>query len=95
MYGSEAWCLKASEMGNLQRTERSAVRAKCGVQLKDRKSSKDLMLNETIDRWTTFPLIRERDTNVLNLVVSQTNEGGQSHLHFVAALSGPQNRIAT
>ena len=27
LYGSEAWCLKESEMGILQRTERSMVRA--------------------------------------------------------------------
>ena len=33
-YGSEAWCLKESEMGILQRTERSVVRAMCGEQLK-------------------------------------------------------------
>ena len=35
LYGSEAWCLKKSKMGILQRTERSMVRAMCGVQLKD------------------------------------------------------------
>ena len=54
LYGSEAWCLKESEMGILQRTKRSRVRAMCGVQLKDRKSSTDLMfmqgLMETIDQ---------------------------------------------
>ena len=54
LYGSEAWCLKESDMGILQRTERSMVRAMCGVQLKDRKRSTDLMfmlgLNETIDK---------------------------------------------
>ena len=37
LYGSEAWCVRESEMGFLQRTERSMVRAMCGVQLKDRK----------------------------------------------------------
>ena len=30
MYGSEAWCLKESEIGILRRTERSMVRAMCG-----------------------------------------------------------------
>ena len=39
-YGNEEWCLKGSEMGILQRTERSVVRAMCGVQLKDGKRSK-------------------------------------------------------
>ena len=32
VYGSEAWCLKESEKGILRRTERSMVRAMCGVQ---------------------------------------------------------------
>ena len=55
LYRSEAWwCLKEGDMGILQRTERSMVRAMCGVQLKDRKRSTDLMsmlgLNETIDQ---------------------------------------------
>ena len=43
LYGREAWCLKESEMGILQRTERFLVRGMCGVQLKD-KRSKELML---------------------------------------------------
>ena len=33
--GSEAWCLKESEMEILHRTERSMVRVTCGVQLED------------------------------------------------------------
>ena len=53
LYGCETWCLKESEMVMLQRTERSMVRAMCGVQLKDRKTSTDLMfmlgLKEAID----------------------------------------------
>ena len=60
-------------MGILQRTERSIVRAVCGVQLKDRKRSKDFMLmlgmNETIDQlamansvhWYGHVLRREDD----------------------------------
>ena len=35
--GSEAWCLKESEMGILRMTETSMVRAMCEVQLKDNK----------------------------------------------------------
>ena len=42
------------DMGILQRTERSMVRAMCGFQLKDRKRSTDLMfmlgVNETMDQ---------------------------------------------
>ena len=56
LYGSEAWCLKESEMGVLRRTERSMVRAMCRVQLKHRKRSTELMfmlcLSETIDQLT-------------------------------------------
>ena len=52
LYESEAWRLKESEMGILRRIGRSIVRAMCGVQLKDRKKSTDVMfmlgLNETI-----------------------------------------------
>ena len=43
LYGSEAWCLKESEMGILQGTERSIVRVMCVVQLNDRKRSTDLI----------------------------------------------------
>ena len=43
LHGSEAWCLKESEMGILQWTETSMVRAMCGVQLKDKKRYTDLM----------------------------------------------------
>ena len=49
-----SWCLKENEMGVLRRTERSIVRAMCGVQLKDRKRSTELTymldLKETIDQ---------------------------------------------
>ena len=38
LYGSQAQCQKKYEIGILQRTERSKVRAICGVQLKDKKS---------------------------------------------------------
>ena len=44
LYRSEAWCLNESEMWHLRRMEWFMVRAMCGVQLKDRKISKDLML---------------------------------------------------
>ena len=44
LYGSETWCLKESEIGILRRTERSMVRAMCGVQLKYRNRLTDLIL---------------------------------------------------
>ena len=54
LYGSEEWYLKESEMVIFKRTERSTVRAMCGVQFKDRKRSTDLMfmlgLTETTDQ---------------------------------------------
>ena len=37
LYGSESWCLNEGMIGVLRRTERSMVRAMCGVQHKDRK----------------------------------------------------------
>ena len=71
LYGSEAWCLKESEMGILLSTERSMVRAMCRLQLKKRYM--DLMfifgLNETMDQlakansvhWYGHVLRREDD----------------------------------
>ena len=44
LYGGGAWCLNDREMGVLRRTERSMVSAICGVDLKDRKRSIDLIL---------------------------------------------------
>ena len=76
LYGAEAWCLKESEMVILRRTERSMVRAMCGVQLTDRKGSMDFMFmlgfKEAIDqlamansvRWYCHVLIRD-DGHVL------------------------------
>ena len=73
LHRGEAWCLKESEMGISQRTERSMVRAMCGVQFKDRKRSTDLMLmlgfKETIDqlamansvRWYGHVLRRKKE----------------------------------
>ena len=37
LFGSEAWYIKEGEMWILRRTERSMVRAMCGVQHNDRK----------------------------------------------------------
>ena len=44
VHGSEAWRPNKSEMGILQRAERSMVRAMCGVQLKDRKGFKGSLI---------------------------------------------------
>ena len=86
LYGSEAWCLKESEMGILRRTERSMVRAMCGVQLKDRKRSMDLMfilgLKETIDQLSTVNsflwyghVLRREDGHVLRRTLDFEVEG--------------------
>ena len=76
LHGSEAWCLKESEMVILRWTDRSMVRAMCGVQLKGRIRCTDLIfmlcLHETIDHlavansvcWYGCVLIRE-DGHVL------------------------------
>jgi len=46
LYVSETWCLRENEMAILRRTERSVVRTMCGVMLKDRKNTKEL-----VDIW--------------------------------------------
>ena len=86
LYRSEAWCLKESEMGTLRRTESSMVRAMCGVQLKDRKRSIDLMfmlgLNKTMDqlamassfRWYGHVLWR-KDGHILRMALDFEVEG--------------------
>ena len=80
LYGSESWFMKESKMGILRRTKRSLVRAIYGIQLKDRKRSKNLMLmlrlNETMDQlamansvhWYGHVLRRE-DVHVLRMAL--------------------------
>ena len=43
VYGSETWAVKVSDMQQLERTERMMVRWMCGVSLKDRKTSQELL----------------------------------------------------
>ena len=43
VYGSETWAFKASETQQLVRTERMMVRWMCGVSLRDRKASQELL----------------------------------------------------
>ena len=62
LYGSEAWCLKESEMIILRRIERSIVRAMCEVQLTDRKRTTYLILmlglKETIHQLAMVSSVR-------------------------------------
>ena len=62
LYENEEWCLRESEMRILRRTESSMVRTMCGVQLKDRKRSTDLMLmlglKETMDQLSLANSVR-------------------------------------
>ena len=93
LYGGDAWCLKEGEMGILQRTEGSMVRAMCGEQFKDRKISTDLMvmlgLNETIDQlaiangvcWYGHVLRRE-DGHVLRRVLDFEDEGQKEEMEM-------------
>ena len=86
LYGSEARCQKESEIGILQRTERSMVRAMCRVELKDRKRPTDLMFmmgsKETIDQlamansvhWYGHVLRRE-DGHILIMALHFEVEG--------------------
>ena len=54
LYGSETWCFRENELAILKRTERSTVRAMCGVKLVDKKNTEDLMnmlgLKEAADK---------------------------------------------
>ena len=43
VYGSETWGMKAEDLAKLMRTERMMVRRMCGVSLKDRKRSDELL----------------------------------------------------
>jgi hypothetical protein len=43
VYGSETWALKVSDSQQLERTERMMARWMCGVTLKHRQSSQDLL----------------------------------------------------
>ena len=55
LYRSEAWCLRDSLLGIVGRTRRSMVRVMCGVQLKDRKRAKDLMLMKGLKKlWISW-----------------------------------------
>src|SRR5579864_3995388 len=43
VYGSETWTAKIEDVRRLVRTERAMVRWMCGIRLKDRKSSDELL----------------------------------------------------
>ena len=43
VYGSETWALRVEQLQQLERTERMMVRWMCGVSLKDRKRSQELL----------------------------------------------------
>ena len=78
LYGSETWCLKKNEMGNLRKTERAMVRSMCGVKSVDRKKMEDLMemlgLKEILDRMAKANGVRwyghviRRDDDIIGLL---------------------------
>ena len=53
LYGSEAWCIKENKKTILRRTEKAMVRAMCGQEVVNRKTTEEQMdmlgLKETID----------------------------------------------
>ena len=84
LYGSEAWCLKKSNMSYLLSPDGSMVRTVCGVQLIDRKRSKALMLglSEAIDQLGTANsvccygnVLRREDVYVLRRELNIEVEG--------------------
>ena len=90
-----------SEMEILQRTDRSMVRAMCGVNLKDGKRSTDVMfmlgLNETMDqlvmaisvRWYSH-VLRGEDGNVLRRALDFEVEGPQNCAHGCGVIGNHQ-----
>ena len=93
LYGREALCLRESEMGILCSTETSMVRAMCGILLKGRKRSTDLMfmlgLKKTMDqlamansvRWYGLVLRRD-DSHVLKRALDFEVEGRGNKLRL-------------
>ena len=73
LYGSETWCLRECELAVLRRTERAMAREMCGVKLKDRCNSDELMamlgLKERVEllarangvRWLGHVMRRDED----------------------------------
>ena len=92
LYGSETFCLKESKMEILRRTERSMVIAMCGVQLKDSKKSKDLLLslNKTIDQLAMASsvcwyghVLKRKDGHVLRRALNFGGEDQNKRAAFV------------
>jgi hypothetical protein len=78
VYGGETWVMRREEENVLQRAERAMVRTMCGVRLKDRKSSKELMsmvgLNEDI-----VTLVRRSRLRWYGHVLRRSGEVGIRH----------------
>ena len=88
LYGSEAWCLRESEIGILRRTERSTVRAICGVQLKDRKKIYRLDVHAGFECHNRSVVYGKQ----CSLVWSCVEERGWSHLEKVNRFWGLWSR---
>jgi hypothetical protein len=78
VYGGETWVMRREEENVLQRAERAMVRTMCGVKLRDRKSSKELMsmveLNEDI-----VTLVRRSRLRWYGHVLRRSGEVGIRH----------------
>ena len=78
VYGGETWVMRREEENVLQRAERAMVRTMCGVKLRDRKSSKELMsmveLNEDI-----LTLVRRSRLRWYGHVLRRSGEVGIRH----------------
>ena len=76
LYGSEAWCLREKEMAIMRRTETEMIRALCGVNLLDQRSSEELIdmlgIKKSLDRMAKARsmrwyghVLRKEDENVI------------------------------
>ena len=43
LYGNETWCLRKNEIAILRRTEKTMMRAMCGVKIIEKRRSQELM----------------------------------------------------
>ena len=95
VYGSETWAMKVEEMERLERTERMMVRWMCGVTLKDRNFSDELLSRLKIEsvsdvvrrgrlRWFGHMERKQEDDWVSacrNLVVEENRGRGRERKH--------------
>ena len=108
LYGSETWCLRENEVAILRRTERSMVRAMCGVKLVDKRNAMELMdmlgLKEAADklakangvRWYGHVLRRPEEDVLMKAMVHEVDgkrKQGRPRMKWKEQVEGSMKRI--